>query len=225
MDKQFYEVLYDTKWHKFVYRARLFRFIPFVDFALGAGSMAYGEVKDASDFDCIVGVKLGRIFTARFFAVFVFGILGYRRRKMDHKEEAKDKICLNHFVTEKSYKLSPPYFEYWKNLYRNLIPVFGSEEKISDFFKANSDWMGEVSKIDYKTDLRYVYKKDSRIKSFLEFILEGFVGNFLEKMLRNLQIKKIKRGLKIEEKHDPRIIYSDIELEFHPDTRRIPKIN
>lgn len=214
-----YDTLYDTKWFEFIRRSRLFRYIPFIDFVLAAGSMAYGEVKESSDFDCLVGVKFGRIFTARFFSALIFGLFGYRRKKLDHKEEAKNKICLNHFVTEKSYKLSPPYNDYWKNLYLNLVPIFGDKEKIDKFFETNKDWTSDIPK--YAEDLRYGYKKGSFFKTVLEFILIGFIGNTLEKILKKYQVSRIEGGLHREEKYKPRIIYSDSELEFHPDTRRI----
>ena len=48
------QVLYDKKWRKFLRRSWLFRFIPFLDFALGAGSMATGAVNANSDFDVIL---------------------------------------------------------------------------------------------------------------------------------------------------------------------------
>src|SRR3989338_3476442 len=100
------QVLHDKKWIKFLRRTWLFKHIPFVDFALAAGSMATGNVRPESDFDVIIGARAGRIFTARFFCVIAFGFFGWRRAKLNHKESAADKICLNHFVTEKSYQLS-----------------------------------------------------------------------------------------------------------------------
>ena len=45
-------------------RIWLFRLIPFVDFILVAGSMAMGNPCEDSDFDVIVGVRRGRIFSA-----------------------------------------------------------------------------------------------------------------------------------------------------------------
>ncbi|TSC89150.1 MAG: hypothetical protein G01um10143_531 [Parcubacteria group bacterium Gr01-1014_3] len=213
------QVLYDKKWEKFLRRSWLFGFTPFCDFALAAGSMAVGNVGIDSDFDVIVGARSGRIFTARFFAVIFFGLFGWRRKKLSHRESAADKICLNHFVTEQSFKLSPPYDAYWQNLYSHLVPIFGPVGKINQFFKANAAWLA-TGRI-YEDDLRHLYRKNSLIKSLLEFLMSGKSGNWLEALLKRLQVKRIEKSLESGVPgYQPRIIYNDTELEFHPDTRR-----
>lgn len=214
------QVLYDKKWEKLLRRAWLFRFVPFVEFVLAAGSMAIGNVRADSDFDVIIGVKSGRIFTARFFAVIGFGFFGWRRTRLNHQETAADKICLNHFITEKSYRLSPPYNDYWKDLYLNLVPVFGTPEKINKFFEANSDWLGADR--NYRDDLRHYYRSSSWAKKFREWLLDGRLGDWLETILRRAQISRIEKSLRNDPPgYKPRIKYNDEELEFHPDTKRI----
>lgn len=224
IQKRQQQVLYDKKWLKFLRRTWLFRHTPFVDFVLAAGSMAMGNVKPESDFDVIVGVRAGRIFTARFFCVMAFGIFGWRRAKFSHKESAADKICLNHFVTEKSYRLSGPHNAYWQELYQSLVPLFGEPEKINKFFEANSDWLPK-QKI-YVDDLRHYYKSSSWTKKLREWILGGAFGDWVEKVLRRLQIARIEKSLKNDPPgYKPRIKYGDDELEFHPDTYRIQLYN
>lgn len=222
------QVLYDQKWLKFLDRTWLFRYIPFVEFALAAGSMALGNVRSESDFDVIIGAKYGRIFTTRFFCILFFGLLGWRRKKWHSRESnvksqlsnVKDKICLNHFVTEKSYRLSPPHDAYWQNLYQHLVPIFGPVDQINRFFAANQDWL-EKKRI-YRDDLRHEYKQPSSFKLFLEKFLDSKIGDWLESILKRIQISRIKSGM-IHDKtgYKSRMIYNDNELEFHPDTRRI----
>jgi len=207
-------------------RVRLFKFVPFTDFVLAAGSLATGNLHENSDFDVILGVRNGRVFTTRFFAVTFLGFLGVRRKKMTHGEEASDKICLSHFVTAKSYRLTPPYNDYWQNLYYNLVPVLGSDEKINDFFKANN-WLKPERVYDqkaYKGNPFHLNPKDSLIRSLLEKALGGGFGDWLERRLKNLQIRRIERSLDVVEGYKPRVIYTDDELEFHPDTRRIEEM-
>ncbi|HEY4475774.1 MAG TPA: hypothetical protein VJB92_03610 [Candidatus Paceibacterota bacterium] len=214
------QVLHDEKWEKLLKRSWVFCHIPFLDFVLVAGSMATGNVNKDSDFDVIVAARQGRIFTARFFAVVSLGFLGWRRKKLSHKEAAADKICLNHFITQSSYRLRPPHNEYWKNLYLSLVPVFGPDEFFKNFWLANEDWLREIPL--YRGDLRHLYKKSSFIKKGAEFILGGGIGNVLERILKNLQIKRIEKSLKNDPPgYKPRLIYGDEELEFHPDTKRI----
>lgn len=213
-------VLYDQKWQKFLRRAWVFRQIPFVGFVLAAGSMATGNVNVDSDFDVIVGVREGRIFTARFLLAAFLGVLGWRRKKLSHHEAARDKICLNHFVTRKAYRLSPPHNAYWKSLYQNLVPVYGSEEAIREFFSANKDWL--VGNFGYREDLRHLYQKPSAFRQVVEFALRGGLGDKAELILKKIQIVKIEKSLRGDPAgYKPRIKYGSDELEFHPDTKRI----
>lgn len=209
--------LYKKKWQKFLRRIWPFRFIPFVDFVLAAGSLATGNMREESDFDVIVGVRQGRIFTARVFCILAFGMFGWRAvHKRSNSKKWRDKICFNHFVTPNAYRLSPPHNEYWKKLYLNLVPVYGDTRIIQRFFQANADWMGEARL--YQNDPRHLYKFPSSFKVFLEWILGGKFGDQLQR-LKFIQIYFIRRGS--AGGYKPRIIYNDNELEFHPDTKRI----
>lgn len=225
--------LYDRKWQKFLGRIWPFRFIPFVDFVLAAGSLATGNMNENSDFDVIVGVRQGRIFTTRFFCWLVFGLLGWRAKHpkppkllplqytvvLKWQHPSRDKLCFNHFVTPAAYRLSQPHNEYWQNLYQHLVPVYGEPATIQKFFNANADWTGfkKVSEIDK----RHIYRKYGAIKRFREWLLGGQAGDWLELKLKSVQVKRIERGLQVQSNYKPRIIYNDNELEFHPDTKRI----
>ncbi len=213
-EKQEQQVLFDEKWKKFMRRNFLWRHAPFVEFVLGAGSMALGTVHENSDFDVVVGARVGRIFTARFFSALFFGVFGWRRSKIDHHEYAMDKICLNHFVTIAAYKLDPPYNDYWRALYKKFIPIFGSPEVIDAFFVANEDWLGEVNK--FGDDLRYRGARKSWGARAIEFLLLGRMGNVFERFLKRIQVRRIERGLsRANSENNLRISYSDSFLEFH----------
>lgn len=225
--------LLTEKWRKFLRLRPVFSFIPFLDFVIVSGSLALGNVHENSDFDVIVGARKGKIFTVRAFCVFIFGILGLRRKGIDHKAVSSDKVCFNHFVTPKSYRLSPPYGDYWKKLYQNLVPVYGKEKAVKDFFKANSDWAPRKVTFDEK------YWQSANInpaggthmyttwllKTLFEFILQGWLlGRIFEKFVKIIQLHFIKKGIKNGALgFKPRVRYGDKELEFHPDTSRIEK--
>ncbi len=213
------QVLCDKKWRKFLKRARKFKFIPFVDLVFGAGSLALGNVTKDSDFDVLVGVRQGRIFSTRFFCLLFFGFFGLARTRLDHGKNACDKICFNHFITENAYALTPPYSESWKDLYINLIPVYGSIEKINYFWETNSSWLCIRKK--WNDDLRYIGNNNSWMKNCLEMILYGVIGDVLEFILKYFQIKKIEHSLSITGLgYSPRVLYNDNELEFHPDRKK-----
>jgi len=234
LERRQQDVLFDEKWLRFVKLSGLFRHLPFVEFVFGAGSMALGNVNQNSDFDVIVGVKSGRIWTTRFFCILAFDLIGRRRKKLSHKEEASNKFCFNHFVSLKSYCLRPPYNVYWQELYRNLVPIYGRKEKIQEFFKANG-WAGlrhaeagsglaKAGEQIYSDDLRHRIYGPSFLGIFMEKILTGRIGDFTEKVLRKIQIQRIEKGLKDGLGFEPRLFFNDDELEFHPDTLRINKL-
>lgn len=220
LEHRMQQVLHDKKWKVFRARSWPWRYLPFVECVLAAGSMATGAVHAHSDFDVIVAAKKGRIFTARFFSVLLLGLLGWRRPKLSHKDAANNKLCLNHFVTKASYTLEKPWNSYWQNLYRHLVPVFGDADKVNAFFAANKELMNETR--IYHDDLRHVHRASSSMKRWLEERLRGAWGNRLEQFLKRIQIARIEKSLHHDPPgHNPRIRYSDDELEFHPDTRRI----
>jgi len=237
-------IIYDQKWFKLIKRSFLFRYFPFVDFVLGAGSMALGDVNENSDFDVIVGTKFGRLWTARFFCLAIYKLVGWRRKK----NKTANLFCFNHFVTEKSYQLQPPYNIYWQELYKNLAPLFGDLEKIEAFLKSNkwtchsaalgeprlwrevaAEGSDEIFRFAQNgvifNDLRFKYQTSSKFKLFLEKILSGKLGDWLENFFKSYQIKKIEKFLKNSPPgYKPRIIYNDAEVELHLDTRRLETI-
>lgn len=197
----------------------MFRWVPFVDFVLGAGSMATGDVAHDSDFDVIVGARVGRIFTVRFLSALFLGIVGARRKRLSHEDAAANKICLNHFVTRSAYMLRPPYDASWKKLYTNLVPILGEPKTINAFFAANADWMGERREL--AADLRHRHTTPNICGRTLAALLRGKAGDCVERLLRRAQIWRIERSLAHDTPgYKPRIIYTDNELEFHPDTRK-----
>jgi len=231
------QVLCDKKWHKFNRRTWLFRYIPFVEIVFGSGSLAIGNVDNESDFDVLIGVRDGRIFTARFFSAVVIGLFGWRRTKKHGHAEATDKICLNHFVTRSTYKLRAPANLYWRVLYQSLVPVYGQAYKIQNFYDANAQLIGE-RKVD--ADHRYKHKKASELKNIIEFFLSGRLGDSLEEFLKKYQVSRIRQGAggvaSVSGSHrimvygvgegakiklQPLITYSDEELDFHPDSAQI----
>ncbi len=228
------QLLNDKKWHLFIKRTWIFRHIPFIEFVFGSGSLAVGNVDEESDFDVLIGVRTGRIFTARFCAALALGLFGWRRAKEHGNAAAANKVCLNHFVTEASYRLRLPVNPYWKLLYKRLVPVYGMRENIQEFYDANSDWVG---KRILESDLRYDPSRDSKMKKFFEAFLGGRIGNWCELRLKQYQRHRIQRGMQAHnDSHNmahemwiigagesarvelaPLIVYSDEELEFHPD--------
>lgn len=215
------EEILQKKWQRLLQHRRFFHLIPFIDFVLVSGSMALGTAREESDFDVIVGARAGRIFTVRFLSIITFGLLGIRRKGVDHKKEARDKICFNHFVTPRGYILDSPYGEYWVMLYQNLIPLYGSERAVKAFFAANK-WAGRKN---VTFDARWSKERKSFMASTLETLLSGGLGDWFERLFRTYQIKRIEKGISNGALgYKPQIVYDDTELRFHVDTKRIEEM-
>lgn len=210
------EELFDRKWKVFEKRVKLFRFVPFVEFVLLAGSMATGRVHEKSDFDVIVGTRQLRVFTTWFLSSLALQLRGWREHPGVNKS---NRIALTHFATPKGYTLSPPHDPYWKDLYRKLIPVAGNEEHMEQFFAANG-WLNPPRV--YERHKKYMNLKKSWIKRCLEFTLGGRPGNFIEKVLRKWLVKRLENSEKLG--YRPRLVYSDDKLEIYRDTRRIEEM-
>jgi len=196
------QVLYDKKWQTLLRRAWLFRHIPFIDAAFGSGSLALGNVSEDSDLDVLIAAQPGRIFTARAAAIIAFGTFGWRRSKLDHRESAADKVCLNHFVTPDTYQLTLEPNDYWHLLYTQLTPIYGQTALIKKFNRANS-WAG-IS--EYRLDARHKYQTASLFKRVLTSLLTSSLGDWLEDRLKYYQIKRIESGLPRPGEQRPSVI-------------------
>ena len=203
------DFLLDLKWKKLSCYARWFRHIPFVEFALASGSMALGNVTTFSDFDILTGVRKGRMFTSRYCTLALFFLLGARRSN-DKKESGLNKLCFNHFVIESTFA-KPPYNMYRRELYRNLVPLWGKPEKLEMFFSENKQLSGLS---DVPETRRYIRSKTSAVCRAAEFALSGRFGDWLEKQSARIAKRRLARYIK-NRPQTGRVVISDSELEFH----------
>ena len=204
--------LWNRKWRVFEKRVRIFRHVPFVEFVLLAGSMATGKVREESDFDVILGVREKRVWTTWLLATAVLQLRGWREHP---GVNPSDRISLSHFASPKGYRFSEPHNAYWQDLYQKMIPVMGSEEKMSLFFKVN-DWL-EPTRVYARSEL-YMEVQRSLLARFMEFILGGHLGDMLEKVFKGRVKNPGKLGYK------PKLVYDNDRLEIYRDTRRIEEM-
>ena len=211
----------EEKWKDLLNGRKAFNWIPFIDFALVAGSMAMGEETEDSDFDIILGCKKGRMFTARAYTIALFQLMRKRRKSTDSEQESKDKFCFNHFVTKDSYTLRPPYNVYWQKLYQSLVPIYGKEEEVRKFFKANkwSKRPAYAGREEVVFDSRWRPQKPNIVRWIMQTILTSPLGDIVEKIFKKYQLERINR--KKPQIENSRIYADETELELHPDTTRI----
>ncbi len=80
----------------------LLRWVPFVRMILVTGRLAMKHAQRSSDWDILVVLKKGHIWTGRFLITIATQILGRRRTDAHHA----DHLCLNYFITTQSMDIS-----------------------------------------------------------------------------------------------------------------------
>lgn len=210
LDRRAQDLLLDMKWKRLARYARWFRHVPFIDFVLTGGSLALGNVSPSSDFDLVIGVRAGRMFTARYAALALFALLGVRRHN-DASDSGRDKLCFNHFVTPSAYA-KPPHNMYRHELYRNLVPLWGKEEAILALVRANR-WAGAVQEPGGSS--RYLGGEGSAVRRVGERLLGSTFGDLLERRVCAPIARRRLTRYAARNRHHGRVVISDAELEFH----------
>jgi predicted nucleotidyltransferase len=99
------------KWRIAKRMIRLISFLPYVRMVAITGSLALNNTHKESDIDVLITAKHGHIWTVRILVTALMQILGKRR----HGKKISDRICLNHYISDKSRDLRP------KNLFSDHI--------------------------------------------------------------------------------------------------------
>lgn len=208
------------KWRLLQDAARFLALVPFVRALFGSGSLALNNTRPESDLDVFVVARRGRIWTARLGLLIVSQLLGRRRKYWDQR--APDKICLNHYVTNQNMLMAPPVRNLFTAVaYTRLQPVFG-HALLPDFQHANAVWMEKLVVSPAAPRLRGRREiapgpVGAVMKSQFEKLLLEPIGDWLENQARRLQLKAIANHTAPAQKG--RIVATDEELAFHPDTR------
>ncbi len=203
-----------------------------------SGSLARGSAEESSDIDLFVVSRAGRIFTTRFLSKMILG----RSARRNRDKKPAGKICLNYFLSEESLDFKP-HNDYVVEDYKNAIILFTKGDIIDRLIKANK-WLNPrfklhkiichsreggnplINRVDSRlrgndTDKNGSDKRPLRnYKGEIRGDKGGTgspysLGNLLESALRHLQVRKIKRDPRTQ-KYPQKIVFSDLELRFHP---------
>lgn len=214
--------LTDLKWRKLKHLIFLLQGFPFIKMVMVTGSLAFGNVKPESDFDILIFARAGRIWTVRFLTTLFFWMLGLRRSDKD----TSDKICLNHYLSDDALEIK------YRNIYEvqayaRSLPVLENEPGFYQKFCAANNWIKDwlifwPEKFINADAGDIAGQKKVKVSRFLNFkrrlsekALGGKIGDWLEKILRKIQLWHIERH-PLKDKIGGRIVTTDKELEFHP---------
>lgn len=219
----------DQKWKKVCRIARWFQAAPFIRMIAVSGSLAQNNTKLESDLDLLIVTKNGRIWTARALVTFLTALMGVRRSG----EKTKNRICLNHYITDESLKIKFRSL-YNAQTYAHLVCIEAdssldktrdkrgpSAQIYTDFQRANS-WIKDYLNfypIAQNQNQRFI-KPNSLFKlkaKFWEFLLRSRVGDRVEKFLKNIQLAHIEKH-PLRHKKGGRVVADDLQLEFHPES-------
>ena len=204
--------------------AKIIRFIPFVRAFFVCNQFTI-STKEESDIDTFIVIKDGRMWFARFFIILLFHFFKLRITTL----QSKDKICLSFYAGESHLDLSSVaieqpdiYLTYWLE---QLIPVF-DPSNVSQVIKEKNAWtkkyLPNTSEAFNPLGLWKVSHNvfTNTFQRVFETLLSGSIGDSLERMLRNIQLKKLKEKNIDFDSHKTDVIVSDEMLKFHDNDRR-----
>ena len=204
------------KWKKLLRTARWFQAVPYLRGMLASGSMALGNTNKESDFDVLVIAASGRIYTCRAFLSLAASLFRARRKRFD--KVAPDKFCFNHHITDASMTISHESL-YNAQTYIHLKPIFIDRRLFEEFYSSNS-WLNKYI-YNFQPANHFVHRSVKPnvflrfVASFGELFLNNKLGDWVERLLKNYQQKRIKAN-PVTHERGGRIVFNDNELEFHP---------
>ncbi len=167
----------------------LLRFVPFIRMIGVTGALAMKNADADSDWDVLVVLKKGRIWTGRTLVTGFLHLIGKRR----YGEKIKNRICLNHFIADDSLEVATKekFPEFSSHEFYFILPVF--DTGIFQKFQLQNSWIK-----DYKPNfyLREVGKiGEIGVARAIREIGEIILGwDFLENWLGKWQREKIMKN-------------------------------
>jgi len=210
MDNQ---VLSKKRWQTAYQVAKWLQLAPFIRMVGVNGSMVTGNLREESDIDFLVITHYGRIWTGRFFVTLITHLMGKRR----HGQKVAGRVCLNRYQTDQSLEVLP-HDEYHARIFSSLVPILDLGDLYPRYQKANQ-WMEKLGfLVSNKTPYQPLppAKFLGSIRRFLEKLLEGKGGDWLEEKLGTWQKNRIQNDIRTLKAPQGRVRVSDKELCFHP---------
>lgn len=113
------------------------RFVPYVKMIGVTGRLAMKNTESASDWDLLVVLKNGKIWTGRTLVTLVVHLLGKRR----YENKIRDRVCLNYFITDESLEISTKDM-FSANEYFFMLPLF--DLNTLQKFQLKNKWIREL---------------------------------------------------------------------------------
>lgn len=204
--------LIDKRWRKANLVSWYMQITPFIRFIGICGSMSFGNIRKTSDIDIFIIAKNKRIWTCFFVVHLLLRLTGQLRSSNRNRA---GKICPNRFVTDK-YLIINPQNKYLAQQYNQMIPIFDEKDYYCKFLMANS-WIGDYGFSKPVCALNLIR---SNLLNFLRHIKEIFLlgafGDWLEKRLEIIMLKKIAQREPTLNQENSTVIANNNEIRIHP---------
>lgn len=182
---------------------KFLKYIPFVRSVALAGSQAMGQQKESSDIDLLIITCPKFMWLTRTLVTIYFQAIGKRR----HGKNIANRFCLNHYVVDGKVINQLRNF-YTAHEYLKLRPLIFPYNVWQ--FQGKNKWLNQFFPNFILSEPEH--DRQSSAQRYLEILLLGRFGSWLEIKLKNWQLPKIR-----QEKY---ILVSDDELSFHPESKQ-----
>ena len=210
----------DKKIKRAMLIARIFRFVPWIKLIAASNIIGANNQKDESDIDLFIVTERKRIWITRFFCAGWLHLFRLRPKP----DNARNKICLNFYVSEDALNLEPfqlsgepdIYFVYWLS---GLAPIFIKDDIYEKLMAANS-WLREYLP-------NWEYNKASSGKRTIKPLASPFYRDLVDLLIGGLEVnlghwqtRKLPAELKINMNKNSQVVVNERVLKLHAKDRR-----
>lgn len=201
------------------------RWLAFVKMIAVCNNLGFSNALAESDIDFFIITKKSRLWWTRLVITLFTDLLGVRR----HGGKITNRICLSFYITDNHLNLvditlkpNDIYLTYWL---ATLAPIYNRSGTYQKFLEANG-WLKSYLPNFYSTILnnRQSIKDNTWIKfskSFDELVLGRFLGDWLEKLAKVIQLKKMRKNVgSVTDQPNTNVVISDSMLKFHETDQR-----
>jgi predicted nucleotidyltransferase len=187
------------------------QYVPFVRMIGVTGRLAMGQAHKKSDWDILVALKGGKIWTGRTLLTALAHLAGKRR----YGKHVADRICLNFFISDEKLEIITKDL-FSASEYMFMFPIYGWET--FKHFQLRNIWISSMKPTYFPDVLAPTYAKRGgglplKLKKLGEYL---FNWNIFEDLLRKLEKQRILDNPKT--KQEGSLVYAgDDALIFLPD--------
>lgn len=206
-----------AKWRKVRKIAKYLSLTPYLRGLFVSGSLAFSNTKKESDLDFLVVTKENRIWASRTFLSLLLQLIGQRR----HGQVVANKICLNHYLNQNYLTVALQNLSN-AHLYSHLVPLTNYSNY--QLFQKQNAWMANLlffypsDKQNHQRRLNensLLFKLGRSLGKIVEILLNGALGDCLEKRLAQWQTDRIRQKTRFRQLKEEQLFLSDKALLFH----------